>query len=289
MKPFLVFLFFFTSLFSREHRYDLAICTMFQNEAPYLKEWIEFHKLVGVQHFILFNDRSEDQYLEVLQPYLESGEVEVIDWFADPQKKWIPQQKKCFNEGLKRTRGICHWVAFIDVDEFLFPVQQGSLIDFLRGYERFGGVRINWQNYGTSNVDKIPEKSLLIETLVRKLPTTHAKNHACKSVVQPERVRNSGSIHVFEYKKPYYDVFPNKSTNPYTIDVSQVRINHYWTRDEMYFRKVKLARHEKCERQRMRIGESDFQKIQVYYEELNAVEDLSALRFAPALRRILFG
>lgn len=30
-------------------KYALAVCSIFQNEAAYLPEWIEFHKLVGVQ------------------------------------------------------------------------------------------------------------------------------------------------------------------------------------------------------------------------------------------------
>lgn len=32
-------------------RYYLAAAAIFQDEAPYLKEWIEYHKLIGVEHF----------------------------------------------------------------------------------------------------------------------------------------------------------------------------------------------------------------------------------------------
>lgn len=42
-------------------QYELAICAIFQDEAAYLKEWIEFHKLVGVQHFYLYNHASRKQ------------------------------------------------------------------------------------------------------------------------------------------------------------------------------------------------------------------------------------
>src|SRR5215204_456630 len=56
----------------------IAIATMFQNEAPYLKEWIEYHRLVGVKHFYLWNNQSEDDYLSVLQPYIDKGIVELF-------------------------------------------------------------------------------------------------------------------------------------------------------------------------------------------------------------------
>lgn len=35
---------------SREAPLDasLAVCAMFKNEAPYLEEWLQYHKLLGV-------------------------------------------------------------------------------------------------------------------------------------------------------------------------------------------------------------------------------------------------
>ena len=35
-----------------EKKYQVSICAIFKNEAKYLKEWIEFHKIIGVEHFI---------------------------------------------------------------------------------------------------------------------------------------------------------------------------------------------------------------------------------------------
>lgn len=33
--------------------YYLSVCAIFKNEGPILKEWIEYHLLVGVDHFFL--------------------------------------------------------------------------------------------------------------------------------------------------------------------------------------------------------------------------------------------
>ena len=38
----------------------LAIAAIFRDEAPYLKEWIEFHRAVGVERFYLFDNLSTD-------------------------------------------------------------------------------------------------------------------------------------------------------------------------------------------------------------------------------------
>jgi len=51
-----------------EPAHFLSICTIFKNEARYLREWIEFHRLVGVDHFYLYENRSEDDFAPVLAP-----------------------------------------------------------------------------------------------------------------------------------------------------------------------------------------------------------------------------
>ena len=40
----------------RETPHYLAICAIYRDEAPYLREWIEFHRLVGVEHFFLYDN-----------------------------------------------------------------------------------------------------------------------------------------------------------------------------------------------------------------------------------------
>ncbi len=48
------------------YQYDLVLCSIFQNEAAWLREWLEFHLLVGVQHALLYNNHSTDAYGEVV-------------------------------------------------------------------------------------------------------------------------------------------------------------------------------------------------------------------------------
>ena len=33
--------------------YDLAVVAIFKDEAPYLKEWLDYHLAAGVEHFDL--------------------------------------------------------------------------------------------------------------------------------------------------------------------------------------------------------------------------------------------
>ena len=95
-------------------KYNVSICAIFKNEAPYLKEWIEFNNIVGVDHFYMYNNNSEDDYEAVLKPYIKSGLVTLIDW---PQNQ---KQMECYQTCIKDFSGETKWLGFIDIDEFIW-------------------------------------------------------------------------------------------------------------------------------------------------------------------------
>ena len=101
--------------------YELGVVTLFRNEAKYLKEWIEYHHMLGEEHFLLYNDRSVDDWEKVLEPYVKSNLVEVIDHHAPPGMAIFPGwQTMAYQDGLRRSQGNTKWLAFIDIDEFYF-------------------------------------------------------------------------------------------------------------------------------------------------------------------------
>ena len=69
---------------ARKGKPYLSVCAMYQNEASYLQEWIEFHRLVGVERFFLYDNNSTDDHLDVLTPYIEEGTVVLHDWPLSP-------------------------------------------------------------------------------------------------------------------------------------------------------------------------------------------------------------
>ena len=51
---------------------SLAIVAIAKNESDYIREWVAFHKAVGVDNIILFDNDSTDDTVEVLKPYIRS-------------------------------------------------------------------------------------------------------------------------------------------------------------------------------------------------------------------------
>ena len=81
MRKFLLAFLLICSLgFTKEKKHYLSVCAVFHNESKFLKEWIEYHLLVGVDHFYLYNNSSNDRYTDILRPYLRKGVVSLVQW-----------------------------------------------------------------------------------------------------------------------------------------------------------------------------------------------------------------
>lgn len=138
-------------------KYKLSICAIFKNEAPYLKEWLEYYLLLEVEHFYLYNNNSTDHFQDVLMPYIKQGIVTLIDW---PD---VPGQISAYKNWYENYRGETNWCSFLDLDEFLCPVSEISLKDWLDKHHKYPLYAIYWKVFGTSGKIVPNNDKLVIE------------------------------------------------------------------------------------------------------------------------------
>jgi len=172
----------------------LSICAIFKDEAPYLPEWIEFHRLVGVERFFLYDNLSGDGGRGVLEPWVRAGVVSISDCSTPLGQGG---QGLAYADALERARGRTRWLAFIDLDEFLFSPGPTPLPDVLREYEEHPGVVVNWQVYGSSGLAAKPD-GLVIESFVKRARMQWVRNRRIKSIVYPTRALRPIGPHFFE-------------------------------------------------------------------------------------------
>ena len=137
--------------------YTFSICAIFRNEATFLREWIEFHLLVGVEHFYLYNNFSEDNYLEILQPYIDSEIVTLTDWPIESGQ--LSAYLDCFNRYKEHTE----WIAYIDLDEFICMRKEIDIKDWIRPYKNYPTVYVNWKMFGISGIMEHDKQKTVIE------------------------------------------------------------------------------------------------------------------------------
>jgi hypothetical protein len=213
----------------------LAVCALFRNEAPHLREWIELHRLVGVERFFLYNIESTDEYLEVLAPYLDEQLVILHDWPGS-----APDQREVYDDCLETHRADARWIAFIDVDEFLFSPTGERLDRLLPGYEESAGVCVEWAMFSVSGHNTKPEGLVIESYLLRDT----AEPGLLKSIVDPLRTLRCESAHwfTFEYGLPVDENgWPVADSRTKATSFQRLRINHYASRsmDEL---REKIAR-----------------------------------------------
>ncbi len=255
----------------------LSITAMFRDEAPYLREWIEFHRLVGVERFFLYDNMSVDAHAEVLAPYIADGTVVVHEW------PFFPGQQEAYGHTLAEHGHESRWIAFIDVDEFLFSPTRRSVADLLGHYERWPAVGVNWAMFGTSGHHDRP-RGLVIESYHRRAPDDALSNRYIKSIIDPRRVASTGNAHYFIYDR-YTTVDENEYPvqGPLTKSVSfdLLRLNHYFTRSEREAREKLKGRGDIWD------SLSEARRQEVEHGRFSRIGDEAIKSYLPALRASL--
>jgi hypothetical protein len=202
----------------------LAVCAIAKNEGSYLQEWIEYHHLLGVEKFYLYDNESTDNTAEVLKPYVEKGLVEYTFY---PGMK---MQLKAYRDCVRKHKHDTHYMGFIDIDEFIVPLKHNTIPDYLHSLGKISAVQINWVVYGSGGA-KTRTTGFVIERFTNHSLIDDTLNHHVKTIANPRRI-----IWFFSAHRPLIilgkvvDADGNRIkesfwTRPPTTN--QIRINHY--------------------------------------------------------------
>ncbi len=194
-----------------------------------MAEWIEFHRLVGVERFFLFNNRSTDDHREVLAPYVEEGIVVVEDWPGKSPE--FAQQARCNFHCVEQHRHETRWLAFIDLDEYLFSPTYRPVPELLGEYEHAAALWVSRPAFGSSGHRTKPP-GLVTESYTRRADQ-EAMN--MKRIVDPKRVIKAGMnlANAYEGGGPSINTdneHVQRPVQPPLLD--KLRLNHYFTKSE---------------------------------------------------------
>ena len=139
-------------------KYYLSICAIFKNEELSMKEWIEYHLLIGVDHFYLYDNNSTDRCSLVLKPYIEKGIVTLNEWNLK-----APCQADAYNHCKSNYWNDTRWLAFIDLDEYICPRFSFDIKNFLSKFESYPSLIVYWKMFGSSGLVVHDNKRLITE------------------------------------------------------------------------------------------------------------------------------
>jgi hypothetical protein len=211
------------ALVGRHRPHELAVCAIFREEAPFLDEWLRFHRGVGVTHFYLYDNRSSDGFRAVLEPWIARRIVTLTDW------PMPVGQLPAYRHSLRRHWRNARWIAFIDIDEFLFSPVVTDIRTLLREHDGAPAVLVYGRFLGSAGHDARPPGPV-VANFTRRADETTALS--AKTIANPRHVRDMNNVHTFLYwDGEARDTSGRSLAEGRDMPVFDcLRYNHYWSR-----------------------------------------------------------
>jgi len=247
-------------------KHYLSICAIAKDEGPYFAEWLEYHILAGVEKFYIYDNGSSDDTRKILEPYIKAGIVEYTYWPG------IDQQKIVYNDCVEKHRFDTRWLAIIDLDEFIVPIEAGSLTGFLKSLPfNTSQILAGWAMYGSGG-HKTKPKGLVMEAFKHRARTIN--NHV-KSIINPRMCFNA-QVHDSNcmgkvISDEGMEVQPC-CILPRPCPAMQIRINHYHHKslEEWLQRSVRGENSSKKDAGKKKYSKDSFER---WDDEMNEVFD----------------
>lgn len=228
----------------------IAVGAIFKNEFPYILEWIAYHQVLGIKDFYIADNISNDGSSELLRELHKKGIITRIEHAnIEGVKPQLPAYKKI----IESINASCNYVAFIDADEFLRPIDLNKglsdLISIFNQDETVGAIAINWALYGSSYCIVPDYNSLVIERFEQRGNIDFSANRHYKTILRVSAISDVGNNpHYFNIKEGFNYVQSNSNKIDLLTGLSdeiswdKCRLNHYVIKSKAEFFAKKAAR-----------------------------------------------
>ena len=239
-------------------KYYLSVGAIFKNEALILKEWIQHYLYHGVEHFYLINDNSDDNFLEIIQEYIDKN---IITLFNVNEPYYLGRQRNLYNRHILPNISETKWLLMCDIDEYIWSPKDINLCNVLNECEGLGQIQIHQILFG-SNGHITQPKYTVKEFTKRRLNNSHDKKY--KYIVNSSYEFSSLNVHHADFINKDYICDSQKFM---LINTDYFIMNHYCCQSQDYWNNIKCTR-----------GDSDnyTTKIPSHFADVdkNEIEDL---------------
>jgi len=240
---------------------SVCIVAMFKNESHILAEWITHYISQGIDHFFMIDNNSNDNYIEILQPYITSG---VVELFIDYR---IAKQALCYNDHCFHRCKQYDWAIVCDLDEFIYARNgyrtiKDYLYDINKMVPSTTRVNIPWKMFGSNGYNTMDKghPSSIIQSFTKRenydkdgnylhmMFNGNKKHTGGKEIVKTKELVRFG-IHNHETtntheisSKGLYTINGGGEISEHVLEESFLHMNHYIVQSKKWFTEVKITR-----------------------------------------------
>ncbi|XP_076170321.1 uncharacterized protein LOC143148178 isoform X2 [Ptiloglossa arizonensis] len=187
------------------------------NRVLQLVEFIELHRLLGATHVTLYNDTVGAEAGCALKYYEAKGLVTVLPWHHLDMISQLEIRTEglfaALNDCLYRSMYKYEYVALVDLDEFIIPRHNDTIIDLIRwmssrintkstGAYSFQNAffYLQWADDPFVTMSRTPiEAGLITLRKTRRRAKLHPHKQRSKYVCKPQNIVEAGNHFVWEF------------------------------------------------------------------------------------------
>lgn len=189
-----------------EFKYYSSLCLLIKNENEYLKEWLDHHDKIGIEHFYIYDNDSEIPVEQIIKDYKNGyylNKTTIIKWNG----KFKHMQHECYEHCLLNFGNDTRWLGFVDTDEFMETNE--NINDLLSEYEEDFCLWVPWEVYNSNgHIDK---------------PQTTQKEAYTKTIVNPFGIYGKVFLQPYRTKKMYVHLAQPKSKFDKIVNNTHIR------------------------------------------------------------------
>lgn len=268
---------------------SICIVAVARDECWFLDEWIAYHRMLGVGHFLIYDDDPKTSLHRFLEPY--NSFVTVIDWYGRTSPSHLIDRRcAAYINALPQVKDRFDWVAFLNVDEFLVLEKERDLPEFLSRCGNCSQVSFSRYLFGHNGCYDDPT-DLVISSLTRRMSTP---SKTIRSIVKPSTVTaiHSASACELNFGARHIDANGNAfSSAMYPGKTHRAHINHYvcrsyqrWmSKPHRGFVTDQLQKRKPSESWKYSADGCLYEFIRKVAHRYNEVEDMSLSPFGPVV------
>lgn len=202
----------------KSERRKVILFTQVKNEAPYVREWVFYHKMLGFTDIFILDNDSTDETPAILRRLESNGDVHHIVWpRVDENERPQLVAFELFQKANLEAQPL-GWVLFSDVDEFLSLRRHKDVFDLISEYGEYDAVALNWRIFGSSGYTTRPS-GLVISSYLQRAYDSFPANRHVKTFVNLRKLRKFlGNSHYVSVEDASKYVFPDKTIFPMGFD-----------------------------------------------------------------------
>lgn len=277
----------------------ILLCCIGRLENAYIKEFVEYYKILGVTNICLFDNNydGEEDFNDVIGDYIKDGFVILKDY-----RNRKVCQLDAYNECYKTYGGEYDWIAFFDIDEFMFINCNKTIGEYLARpeFNEYDMLHINWLLFGDGGQLRNDGRYLL-HRITQPLDINHSTEYKFPDNFHVKSIIRGGLKEVLWTCTPHTPVCNIKCCNSFGIlcdgnspfvgyDFRNAGIRHFTTKTaEEYAQKVKKGFPDANPKTKVDMVELFFKRNEVTPEKVAIFKEINGIDMSHLLPIVFEG